>query len=1041
MKCGIGYPHNRTHRIVLLVSFFLAARTDGLGAQPLAKPGNPGAWEISFFENRIRPVLVERCFSCHGQGKHKGGLSLDSRPRMIEGGNTGPAIIPGDPQKSLLIRVLRQEEELKMPPKSRLSQREIADFAAWVKMGAPWPETTAKAATVTAPAFSLEQRSFWAFQAPRLPAIPSVRNRAWVQTPLDCFILAELEKRGWSPAPVADRQTLLRRATFDLTGLPPTLEETAAFLDDTTPGAFARVVDRLLASPQYGERWGRHWLDVARYADSNGMDENLVYGNAFRYRDYVVKAFNDDKAYDQFVREQIAGDLLPAATPEARRELWIATGFLSVGPKMLAEDDPVKMEMDIIDDQIDTLGRTFLGLTLGCARCHDHKFDPITMADYYSLAGIFKSTRTMDHFRVVARWHERIVASPAEMQRKKTHDAKVAEIKSLIRNRVQAANQRLLEEARRNMHKYLQALKELRRAQSPLVAVMAAGAEKIPGIILVEAENFSRGNVKKEFTGYGDKIGVIYNQGTLPNFAEYDLVLARSGTYQLELRHAAAEPRPVHLYVNGKRIKTDAAANATGTWYPDSQRWTAEAIVTLPAGKNTLRFEREQPFPHLDKLALVPCPSPERTTGLVPRTPEQVAHVYGINPVFLRQWMDFLAKRGKELREEALQKAANDAGGPFALSADLEGSYRPDERAELQRLRQKLSAREKRAPSLPEAMAVEEKGPVNVRIHLRGSHLTLGREVPRRFPGIFTGTRQAAIPDKQSGRLQLAQWLTQADQPLTARVMVNRIWRWHFGAGLVRSPDNFGLLGDRPVHQPLLDWLAIQFVNSGWSIKAMHRLIMLSRTYQMSTAYNEESARTDPDNRLHWRMERRRLEAEALRDAVLAVSGRLDRRMGGSLFEAKNREYVPGYPNASYAKYDSNRRSIYLPVIRSELYEVFQAFDFPDPSVANGDRASTTVAPQALFMMNSKFMQNQTQALAVSLLDKAAADDASRVTRAYARIYGRLPQPGETARALAFLRQIELALPENLRGAERRTRAWQSLCRVLLAANEFTYLN
>jgi hypothetical protein len=358
----------------------------------------------------------------------------------------------------------------------------------------------------------------------------------------------------------------------------------------------------------------------------------------------------------------------------------------------------------------------------------------------------------------------------------------------------------------------------------------------------------------------------------------------------------------------------------------------------------------------------------------------------------------------------------------------------------LKRLRDDLASLEKSKPALPEAMGVTEGKVTNLRIHLRGSHLTLGKEVPRQFPRILAGEKQTPIDNKQSGRLQLAAWLTQPDHPLTARVMVNRLWRWHFGEGLVRTTDNFGRLGDRPVHRELLDWLAVRFVEGGWSVKTMHRLLMLSSTYQMSAAHDDRAALVDPDNRLHWRWNRRRLEAEALRDAILAVSGRLELTMGGSLYPGANRQYVIGYPNTTYDKYDFNRRSVYLPVIRSDLYSVFQAFDFADPSAPSGERATTTVAPQALFMMNGKLVLGQTRHMAAGLLAREP-DDAGRVRVAYELAYGRPPGERETARALAFVRRCEEALAaEKLDEKERRLRAWQGLCRVVLAANEFIYV-
>jgi hypothetical protein len=785
------------------------------GAEPPAT-----AEGVKFFEERVRPVLAENCQQCHGRQKQKGGLRLDSRAAVLRGGDSGPAIVPGKPDDSLLVQAVRHGERLQMPPKRRLPPRAVADLGAWVGMGAPWPAD----ATTDSPAFAAEEKAFWAFRPPVRAALPAVRDAGWARTPIDRFILARLHVKGLRPAPPADKRTLIRRATFDLTGLPPTPEEIDAFLADDTPDAFARVVERLLVSPHYGERWGRHWLDVARYADSNGMDENLAYGNAWRYRDYVVASFNKDKPYDQFVREQVAGDLLPGDEAAACERL-VATGFLSLGPKMLAEDDPVKMEMDIIDEQVDTVGRTFLGLTLGCARCHDHKFDPIPTADYYSLAGIFKSTRTMEHFRVVARWQERPLAAPEAVRPLRLHEEKIA--------RTRAAIDRLRREA--------------------------------------------------------DEVGVVG-----------DVLMARA--------------------------------------------------------RAALRRSR--------------------------------------------------------------------------LEADL------------QRLRAEAAVLEKTKPVPPSAMAVGEGTPTNLRIHLRGNHLTLGREVPRRFPQFLAGTDQVAIGGKQSGRLELAHWLTRPDNPLAARVMVNRVWHWHFGQGLVPSTDNFGRLGDRPTNQPLLDWLAVEFVSRGWSVKELHRLILLSNTYQMSSAYDEKAALADPDVRLRWRWSRQRLDAESLRDALLAVSGRLDRTVGGSLFTGANRAYVPGYPNTTYAGYGSDRRSLYLPVIRSDLYAAFGAFDFADPSVPNGERALTTVPSQALFMMNGDLVRDLTRHLAGVLLGRPDLDDAGRVRLLHERAFGRPPTSAETARALHFIQRAESQwqVEKVADAGERRRRAWQGLCRVLLSANEFLYV-
>jgi hypothetical protein len=668
----------------------------------------------------------------------------------------------------------------------------------------------------------------WAFEPVRDCAVPPVRDTSWPQSPVDYFILNALEARSLHPAPRADRQTLLRRATFDLIGLPPTPNEITAFLADDSPQAFARVVDRLLASPHYGERWGRHWLDLARYADSNGLDENIAHGNAWRYRDYVVSAFNHDKPYDQFVLEQVAGDLLPAADEAQRREHLIATGFLALGPKVLAEVDAKKMEMDIIDEQLDTLGRTIMALTLGCARCHDHKFDPLSMKDYYGLAGIFQSTRTMEHFTKIARWHENSLANSAQKAQQAAYDRQIIRQKETIQTFVRQADSNLQQAAK-------------------------------PG-------------------------------------------------------------------------------------------------TSLPKNTETL----------------YPAPA----------------------------------------------------------------------RAELQRLRDELARLEKSAPVLPSAMGVAEGSIADTRILRRGNHLTPGKVVPRSFPVVLASAAQPSLGKQSSGRLELARWLARPDHPLTNRVMVNRIWRWHFGQGLVRSTDNFGLLGDRPSHPALLDWLARRFTTSGWSIKALHRLILLSSTYQMTAAQDEQAAAVDPENRLHWRMNGRRLEAEAVRDALLAVSGTLDRTMGGSLLHVANRGYLFDHTSLDRTQYDSPRRALYLPVIRNNLYDVFQLFDATDATVSSGDRATTTVATQALFLMNGELVARSAECLAARLLARHDLDFDGRVHLLYRMAYARPPTAPELARARTALADFEQLLQGREPDADkRRLQAWAWLCHVIVAANEFVYVS
>ncbi len=1065
---------------------------------------------LDFFENRVRPVLAERCFDCHSDDAESG-LRLDSLAGMLRGGTRGPAIVVGKPNQSLIIRALSHGERLQMPPKEKLPARQIADIATWIKEGARWPDANPLTVRTPGPGdeapFTDEERSFWAFQPPATSSPPQVSGQAWLQSPIDAFVLARLEAERMRPAPPADKRTLIRRATFDLTGLPPSPAEVAAFLADNSPDAFAKVVDRLLASARYGERWGRHWLDLARYADSNGLDENLAYANAFQYRDYVVAAFNHDKPFDRFVHEQLAGDLLPddEIEQDAGNRI-VATGFLSLGAKMLAEDDPVKMQMDIIDEQIDTVGRVCMGLTLGCARCHDDKFEPIPTADYYSLAGIFKSTRTMENFKVVARWQERPVATAESVRARQKFTSQIAAKQSEIDALVAKNTNQILDQARLHVGDYLLAALRKQRIAEWLASAKVHGNDAAtltkPGVLLIEAENFDRGNVKKDFDGYGKSIGVLVNKGELPNFVEYDVEVASAGNYQLEIRYAAADSRPCKLGLNGMPIKSDAAGKVTGSWHPDTQAWFVEALVPLGKGKNLLRLEHPQFFPHIDKLLLLPIA--EKTTG---DSLPALSADYEPIPALVDQWQAYLNKvkndgtsifavwnslvaghdvaslagAAAELRDaivgkssapsalelagryqerfasiaraaeskaaenaidEAVRAVLFDADGPFGSSASLENSFAESTKTRLNALRNEKQELEKAQPKLPEAMAVsDDSAPHDVKVHIRGNHLTLGREVPRRFPRIIAGEDQTPIGPQTSGRLELARWLTGNDNPLTARVIVNRIWQGHFGVGLVGSTDNFGRLGQRPTHPKLLDWLAVRFVQSGWSVKQMHRTIMLSSTYQMSTTWNEKAAEIDPENRLLWRMNRRRLEAEAIRDAMLAVSGRLDRSMGGSLLPTANRAYVTSTANVDPVIYESSRRSVYLPVVRSALYDVFQAFDFPDPSVVNASRQSTTVAPQALFMMNSKFAAEQSMAMAEALLADESQSDEDRVREAYMLAYSRPPTPGELDAALAYVqRYYEATTGTEPDANRRRLLAWQSLCRAILAANEFVYI-
>ena len=1080
-----------------------------------------------FFEKNIRPLFIAKCYGCHASATPMGGLRLDSREAILKGGGRGPAIVDGKPNESVLIRAVRQtSDDLKMPPGGKLSDAEVALLAQWVAMGAPWSSEPAKASNASAPA-----EKFWAFVPPKDPKLPAVKDSAWVKSPIDAFVLAGLEAKNLKPAPAATKRELIRRATFDLIGLPPTPEEVKAFLADDRPDAFARVVDRLLASPRYGERWGRHWLDVARYADSNGLDENLVYRNAWRYRDYVINAFNKDKPYDEFVREQLAGDLMTKGQDLATTfERWTATGFLSLGAKMLAEDDPVKMQMDIVDEQLDTTSRAFMGLTVGCARCHDHKFDPIPQADYYSLAGIFKSSKTMENFKVVATWHEYVLAPEEDRERLtaiiEKIKAKNKEAGALIREE----DHKLAEVARRKLGAYLLAASDLLRYEQMTVAPVLSGGKTAPqGAVLREAASFDRGNVPKKFEK-GKPNTVEGQKG--PWFAEYDVTVPAAGVYELDMLEEETGGGTADVAVNGVVLKNGAAPVENRAASPDAGGWSVTGFFPLKAGHNVVRLEHKSRFPYFEKLLLTPNPLPKDSA--VPLSTLQIARQYSINPGYLDHWAEELqrakgaphselfawfafqadhrldaqnlsawtspaaklfegfhpktaeelAARYEQLADEAdrqwhayeaahppdkpvddeaedlAPKAAPkqilaDGGldalremlyakaGPFRAPDDSRQYFPAEARAQLEAIEKGRQELEKSKPDYPRAMGVMEGSkPADIAIHLRGSHWTLGRVVPRGFLHVIAGDNQTPIPAGESGRLEFAEWLTTPNHPLTSRVMANRIWRWHFGRGIVPSVDNFGRLGERPTNQPLLDWLAVRFVEHGWSIKELHRLIMLSNTYRMSARYDEHSAEVDPENKLMWRANRQRLEVEEIRDAIMAVSGDFDLAMGGSMLSYRDRQYVSDTEKRGSVDYDRNRRAVYMPVVRSSLYEVFQAFDLPDTATSTGDRAATVVAPQALFMMNGTVVLKHTHEMADQLLKRQDLDDAGRIRDAYERALSRPPSPGEIDRALSFIAQIDRAmLARKPDDAERRLFAWQSFCKALLSSNEFIYLN
>ncbi|MEO2034566.1 MAG: PSD1 and planctomycete cytochrome C domain-containing protein [Planctomycetaceae bacterium] len=923
-------------RLCLLASVLFSGST--LTAdESVPGPGTPAG--VEYFEKQVRPILVQYCYECHAGDEREGGLSLDSRAGVLNGGDTGPAVVIEDVDSSLLLQAIRyKNRDLQMPPENRLSDQEIGVLEKWIAMGLPDPRqesTTAAAPT----GMSIEEGlRFWSLQPVSNFPLPEVQKSAWGKNSIDAFILAGLEAQGILPAPPADKRSLIRRVTLNLTGLPPTVDEMDAFLSDESDAAYENLVERLLASPQYGVHWGRHWLDVARYADSNGLDENLAYGHAWRYRDYVIDAFNNDKPFDRFLIEQLAGDLVP----ESSQETQTATGFLALGAKVLAEPDMEKLVMDTIDEQLDTTGKAFMGMTLGCVRCHDHKFDPLLQTDYYALAAIFKSTRTFSDTRtgIIKHWYEHSFATDAEKEELKAVDQEIAKKKSAASSFKSAAMAEIRKEARSKAADYLAAC-----------------------------------------------VGISPDDP----FSEFEVVAKTRDLHPGILHHCR-----IHLEYH--RYDTLFA-----DWHN-----------LMPFGAPFIEKYYQQIFAAADEEWSAATKADPQTKVL------------------------------DDPQLEAARLALNDASGFLAIPPKVDYAFDAETLQEYYRLEEEARVIESQAKDAAAAMGVGEQETLSsLPIHIRGSHRNLGDEVVREFPEVMRTSRvRPVFPTAQGGRLELARWLGSTQHPLTARVFVNRVWNWHFGRGIVASTENFGRLGSRPTHPQLLDWLAHRFMASGWKIKDLHRLILSSSTYQMAVTHPDESMgqAADPENKLLWKFRLQRLTAEQLRDSLLAVAGRLDTTLGGKTVPLRNQQFVFNHTSQDHTKYNSVRRSVYVPVIRNNLYTLFEQFDFPDPTMPTGRRNETVIAPQALLLMNSELVVASAQQMASHLMNDAE-DDSQRVSLAYRTAVGRPPTSAETNRALAFIDDLSAArVTATGLDEEKRIRVWAMFCQSLIASNEFMYL-
>ncbi|MDQ6699973.1 MAG: PSD1 and planctomycete cytochrome C domain-containing protein [Acidobacteriota bacterium] len=873
---------------------------------------------IEFFEKSVRPLFVANCYACHGAKMQMGGLNLSS------GAGLDSFVVKGDPAQSRLYRAIGYAETVKMPPTGKLPEESIAILKKWIETGAAFPNGFPKdigpASISTGKKITAKDREHWAFQPVREQAQPNVSNEAWVKSPIDRFILAKLDEKKISPAAPASKLTLLRRVTYDLIGLPPTPEEIEAFVADKTAGAFAKVVDRLLASPQYGERWGRHWLDVARFADSTGMDEDHIYPYAWRYRDYVVKAFNDDLPYNRFVTEQLAGDLLPKPNV-------VATGFLALGPKPLAQQDRVQMVYDVVDEQIDTTSKAFLGLTVACARCHDHKFDPILTKDYYAMASMFASTTDFRNLGrpgsvsyiyyapldsaafgryQTARW--RLYGKQLEMETALGEDS--AREYALLRPKVAD---------------FLTAAWKLRAKHVVPEGLDAKQVEKWLGWIEKADEKARQSYLKKWFEATDETIGAVARE------------------YQESYLKSAAK------------------------WDDSMEKWRRSFATELAQDRD---------------LPARPKPDAEE------------------HPFFANATFD---------------------SGPLAL---------PDGQR-VAALRKEFLELEKSMPEEPPMASAVCDGPsVDQHVFLHGDHHNPGDPVAKTFPVVLAGETQHPV-EKGSGRLEFANWLVNPENPMPSRVMVNRIWQWHFGEALVRTPNNWGKTGDVPVQKELLDFLAKKFVDSGWSVKAMHRMILLSSTYQMSAEADGKTREADPQNRLCSRFNRTRMSVEQIRDTILALDGGLDLTMGGSLLPSGK-----GKRQTMDAD-ELTRRTLYIPVRRGSVPALLSTFDFGDATSPGDGRPRTNVAPQALFMMNGKLVVDRSRGFAKRLLDNAALSDTQRIERAYLMALTRRPDASEIDSALSYIQGLE----ERLAKPDAHFGAWQSFCHILMSTNEALYLN
>jgi hypothetical protein len=1115
-------------------------------------PDDPAG--IEFFENKVRPALVQHCGQCHGAEKQEANLQLDRFNSILKGGDQGPAVVPGDADSSLLIKAIGYADlDLQMPPKGKLPAPVIADLTRWVKIGAPGPKDDGQAASPHKPAFNLdERRKFWAFQPLKPAAPPEMKNKNWAQSTIDRFILARLEAAGLAPTAEADPRTMIRRLSFDLLGLPPTAEEVEEFvrrLDAaTTPEAtnkvYSELIDQFLASPRFGERWARHWLDLVRYAETRGHEFDYLIPNAWQYRDYVIRALNADVPYDQFVTEHIAGDLMnpPRLNLQSGfNESILGTGFWCLGEEVHSPVDICADEMDRIDNKIDVMTKTFLGLTVACARCHDHKFDAISTKDYYALGGFLLSAsyrqapfETMEHNRRVAEQlrdldeasRPKVVQAVAESQqrvltrlanyllaareqiRRKSNSAKtpldeellakwVDHLKKAAKDtsdpfhlwaRVAGDHRELSAEQFVELLKPLatDAKSQIQQTASALKAVTVAvdygqldshdwlqdghsfGPRPVqPGDIRLSSD--PRRPIAKIFSYAAAEIDPRWNGLKLAPGTETDAgrvnwlqagQMLRTPTFTVTRGrlaylvrgsgHAFASVEQ-HRMINGP-LHGALVKSWKGT---DKFQWIEHDLSAYKGRRVHIEFSPQDPA---DK--------DQTPAGLAIRMivdgDSRPADIDGPNPLLVSLLNDqsitspetlasayqrLLTAANDRLAKNAIHNSDNAVG--YAAIAQWMVSH-PDLVTLLNdRIDQRLMAAsqpfiDQQAKLVADIQRVSHTAPVLLdgngvdgTVLIRGNHRTPGEASPRRFLEAIAGAEQRSIA-VGSGRLELAHQMTNPAHPQVPRVIVNRVWHHLFGRGLVASVDNFGVLGEEPSHPELLDFLAGEFVREGWSIKRLIRQIVLSRTYRMASTPTEPGETTDPQNRLLHRMNLKRLEGEAIRDSILAISGRLNETMYGPSVPVHLTAFMDGRGKPASGSLDGDgRRSIYIKVRRNFLSPMFQAFDFPTPFTTIGRRSVSNVPAQALVMMNSPLVVSEAKRWAQRVLSASEKSNDERIDSMYVAAFARQPIDNERRAASAFLDE-----QAQLYGCNTTdVRVWTDLAHVLMNVKEFIYVN